>query len=52
MSKVKPILYMLRKGGISVLQTSIFLNHTFELIIIILSSLSIERNYLSIYIIL
>ena len=26
MSKVKPILYMLGKGGISVLQTAIFIN--------------------------
>ena len=34
MSKVKPILYMFGKGGISVLQTSIFLNRDISNLII------------------
>ena len=39
MSKVKPILYMLGKGGISVLQTAIFLS--------VLTSVFHPRTYMS-----
>ena len=45
-SKVKPILYMLGKGGISVLQTSIFFLNSIELRIIIMKKKTVVKIYI------
>ena len=49
MSKVKPFLYMLGKGGISVLQTAIF-NFSLEYISLVVKSFKNVKPFTSVYI--